>query len=681
MVAACVAVLTVGPAPVRARADQPVPAGSTGPVVVLGVPDLRWQDVTAASTPALWQLAARSSIGAMTDQSGEGDARRATGWLTLGTGSRAVTFVPPLALPDPADPVQLSRLRQLNRSAHYNSQVGALGDALHRAGRTVAVVDGPGAVLGGMNGAGTVNARVSSVTAALRGGADVVLVELPQVYDVERQDSGAVQAGLTAVDTAVAAVVRQLPGDATLLVVGVSDGVTGGAHLHVAMAHGPAFGAGRLTSASTGRDGVVQLIDVAPTVLGVLGLASPPALIGQGWERVSEARRPAAVEVADLVDLDGRSIAQVATQSPFFLGLVVVALLYVGWVLVAWFRRRTGPPLLVSACVAAVPVASWLLQLFPWWRIGAWSMAPVTAAFALVIGLAAALSPRPRSRGWRSPAIVGGVTAAVIAVDAATGSALSLDAPFGDNPIIAGRFHGIGNIAFALLGAGTLVLAAALVAGRRSPRGAAAVLVLGGAAVIVDGYPRLGDDLGGVLALLPAICVLALVVSGIRVSWRYLVGILVATLATVVAFAVVDYSRPASQRTHLGRFVQQLADGSAWPVIRRKLDSSLATFAGGWPRYLVLIWLVLVVIAVLLHRRGHLRIRDGVSEPTVGAVAAALAVLGILGAALNDSGLATTAFVLFVGAPLLSSLLEPDLGVTGPPTAPEHGPGENVPTG
>src|ERR1700710_2093744 len=88
VVAACCAVLVLGPAAPAVRA-----AGSTGPVVVVGIPDLRWQDVTASGTPALWELAGRSSIGAMTDQSGGGDARRATGWLTLGTGSRAGAFL------------------------------------------------------------------------------------------------------------------------------------------------------------------------------------------------------------------------------------------------------------------------------------------------------------------------------------------------------------------------------------------------------------------------------------------------------------------------------------------------------------------------------------------------------------------------------------------------------------
>jgi hypothetical protein len=244
-------------------------------------------------------------------------------------------------------------------------------------------------------------------------------------------------------------------------------------------------------------------------------------------------------------------------------------------------------------------------------------------------------------------------------LDAATGSPLSLDAPFGDNPIIAGRFHGIGNVAFALLGTGTLVVAAALVAGTSGLRSAATVLGLGALAVVVDGYPGLGDDFGGVLALLPAVCVLALLVSGLRVSWRYALGIPAATVLIATAFALVDYARPAAERTHLGRFVQQVADGTAWDVMHRKLGSSLHTFASGWPRWITLAWVTLIVVAVLWLRRGRLRMGGDVDARTTRGLAVALAVLGVLGAGLNDSGLAVTAFVLAVAVPLLVPQVDP----------------------
>jgi hypothetical protein len=651
LVTAWLLVALSGPWSPRADAEAPDTAPSHGPVLVIGVPDLRWQDLDPVHTPALWDLAGRSSIGAMTDQSGEGDTRRATGWLVLGTGTRAVAGVLPSTVPDAADPAQLAALRQANANAHYRAQVGALGDAVHKAGKTIAAV-GPGAVLGAMTSRGTVDETVTSLGAPLPR-ADVVVLELPQIYDTGRHGGVASASALTAVDTAVESALRQLPSGASVLLAGVSDGADGGAPLHVAMASGPAFGTGRLTSPSTGRDGVVQLIDVAPTILSLLGAPVPSSMVGVHWQSVDEARTPVGSQVAGLIDLDQRSRAEVRMGGPYAQAVLVVSILYLLFVLWGWSRRRTGPPLALSAIVASVPVGSWLTQLVPWWRGATWTLLPLGAAFAVVVGVSAALSPWPRDPRWRIAGFVGAVTAAVIVLDAATGSPLSLDAPFGDNPIIAGRFHGIGNVAFALLGAGTLLLAATLVAGRSGPRSALTVLGLGAVAVAVDGYPGLGDDFGGVLALLPAVCVLALLVSGVRVSWRYVVGIPAVTVVMAAVFALVDYARPAAERTHLGRFVQQIADGTAWDVMHRKLGSSLHTFAAGWPRWITLVWLLLVVVGIVRLRRGRLRMGPDVDVRTTRGLAIALAVLAVLGAGLNDSGLAVTAFVLAVAVPLL----------------------------
>jgi hypothetical protein len=326
---------------------------------------------------------------------------------------------------------------------------------------------------------------------------------------------------------------------------------------------------------------------------------------------------------------------------------------------VAWRRRRTPFLRPLGAVVAAVPIAGYLMQLVPWWRAGAWPMAPLTLGIALVIGGFAAWLPWARRGCWRTAGIVAGFTAAVVTLDAVTGSPLSLDGPFADNPIVAGRFHGLGNVAFALLGSGTLVLAAALAGRLRAPRAGALVLALGLCAVFVDGYPRLGDDFGGVPALLAAVAVLALRMARVPIRWRHAFAVVGAIVVVVAGFAVYDYSRPAAERTHLGRFVAQVADGSAETVVLRKLHASVGTITGGWGRYILLGWVVLAVVAYVLQRRGRLRPPSAADRHTAGALLAALVVLGAVGAALNDSGLEIPAFVFFLAAPLLVPLVEP----------------------
>jgi hypothetical protein len=640
-------------APVGGRA-----ATVPGPVAVVGVPDLRWQDVDPTVTPTLWGLAGRSSVAAMTDNSGEGVARRAAGWLTLNTGSRAVAGVDPRTVPDPAAPAQLRALRAANQSARYAAEVGALGDAVHRAGLAVAAVGGPGAVLGAMTGDGAVDSRAPSVEDAL-GHAHVVVVELPQLYEVDREDAGAVHSALAAIDSSVGTVLRALPEGSSLLVAGVSDAASGPPHLHMAMATGPSFGTGLLTSASTGRPGVVQLIDVAPTVVRLAGADAPSSMLGVQWHTVPDSGAPTADLVSAFVGLDRRSVSEMDVERWYYPAVAWLGLLYVAATVTAWARRRAHLLRPLGAVVACVPVGSWLAQLVPWWRAGTWLLLPVTAGFAVALGAAAVFGPWTRHGPWRSAGFVGAVTAAVIVADACTGSPLSLDAPFGDNPIVAGRFHGIGNVAFALLGAGTLVLSAAVATGLRARRAAAVVFGSGAVAVVVDGHPALGDDFGGVLALLPAVAVLGLVVSRVRITGRHALAVLAVTVMTTAAFALYDYTRPATQRTHLGRFVGQLADGSAGPVMDRKLDSSLASFTNGTHRWVAVGWVVLALAAYVGHRLGRLRVPATVDHRTAGGLLASLLVLAVLGAALNDSGLAITAFTFYVAAPLLVPMVEP----------------------
>ena len=64
------------------------------------------------------------------------------------------------------------------------------------------------------------------------------------------------------------------PANSLVLVAGVSD-TDSVRRLHVAIADGPGYDGGWLTSSSTGRAGYLQLVDLAPTALAALGLPEP----------------------------------------------------------------------------------------------------------------------------------------------------------------------------------------------------------------------------------------------------------------------------------------------------------------------------------------------------------------------------------------------------------------------
>jgi hypothetical protein len=225
--------------------------------------------------------------------------------------------------------------------------------------------------------------------------------------------------------------------------------------------------------------------------------------------------------------------------------------------------------------------------------------------------------------------------------------------------VVAGRFYGFGNPAFAIFVTGALLGAAALAEwqvrlGR--PRVAALLVALVGvAATVVDGTPGFGSDFGGPPAILPAFAVLALLVAGVKVSWRRALLIAAVTIVVVVSLSLLDWVRGPGNRTHLGRFVQTAIDGGAWPVIRRKADQNVKIIFTSWLTALLPVAVAFVVL--VLARPVAVGVRPLQlaydRSPLLRHTMIAFGILMLLAAALNDSGLAIPAVAAMVALPLL----------------------------
>jgi hypothetical protein len=181
-----------------------------------------------------------------------------------------------------------------------------------------------------------------------------------------------------------------------------------------------------------------------------------------------------------------------------------------------------------------------------------------------------------------------------------------------------------------------------MAAGRRwgGPGVAAALFV---AAVVVDGAPQLGADVGGVMALAPAAGLTYVLLTGRRPGPRLIAAIVAGTVAVLALFAWVDLVRPEGERTHLGRLLEAATERGAEPVIdaaARKLASNLEIFRlSPWS------WVAPIVIAavVLLVLRWR-ELADAM--PSLRSALLGALVLGALGAAVNDSGIVVPALVL-----------------------------------
>lgn len=719
-----------GSGPGGIRAAQAAPTASRAEhVVVVGVAGLRWDDVSAAATPTLARLAGSGSVGALSVRSAPGVTCPGEGWLTLGAGTYAALEdpgrtrphrgcaargVPPVtttgesaagegAVAEQAVVPTFPGIARLNGALRFGATPGLLGATLSSATLSTATVRcatavGPGAALAAADAQGQV-ARYSPDLPAepgpLLAACPLTVVDLgtlPAAADGAVAGSGGGPASARSraaqeADDRLAAIERAAPAGTVLVVAGVAESTATDPRLHVAVVTGPGFGSGWLRSGSTRRLPYVQLVDLAPTALELLGAQVPASMAGRPVRGAAPGRPDGLDATVDrLVDADARATTQRVAVGPFFVALGVASLLVYG--LVGLALRRTpgpGPParphrrrLLagVATALAAVPAATFLGNLVPWWRVPLpppWRALPLAALVAVLAATTAAVAmsgPGRRRPGW-SMAVVGAVSTATVALDAVTGSRLQIDTMLGYNPLVAGRFTGIGNIAFAVLGAGGVLLAAALAAARSRGAALAGVAGVGVPLVLIDGAPGWGADFGGVLTLVPAFVAVALAVTGTRVTAARLALAGLAGAVLVGSIGVADWLRPVQSRSHFGRFVASVVDGTAGSTLERKLLTNLDLLLAG-PHTLAGLAAVVALVVTVLRPPVVLRRAYG-AVPALRAGLVGVVVLGLVGAATNDSGVAVPVLAASVAVPLVLALClrvrdgERDPGADGGP--------------
>ncbi|MGQ0744942.1 MAG: hypothetical protein ACT4OS_11540 [Acidimicrobiales bacterium] len=469
---------------------------------------------------------------------------------------------------------------------------------------------------------------------------------------------------------------------------------------------GPGWTPGWASSGSTRRDGYVALTDLGPTVLEHLGVSIPPAMTGGPVAPVAGDSSPSgwrALETANQRALFRDRVANPLTVT--FISLEVVGYLLAAAAITSGRRRLNRAARGLALVALAVPPVSFLAGLVPVEPLG--PVGFIAAFLAAACGLAglawAATDRRPGASTGAAALVVLGFSLALLIVDVLTGSRLQISTVFGYSPVVAGRFAGWGNLTASVVIATATLVACGLWASRRpsparspgeppasgteagverttpasptfdttvrstaeeSPRlgsnrwrpmAAASLLIV---TVILIGHPALGSDVGGVLTAVPAFGIAAVILSGRRPTPRVIVGLALAAVAALAVFAGVDLARPPASRTHLGRLVESISSGGAdalWLVLRRKLSANLSILTNSiWP------WLVPAALAflVFLNRSpGSLLARATEAEPGRRAALAALGVAGLVGFALNDSGVALPAMMLAVVLPYLSYLV------------------------
>ena len=706
------AAASTGPAPEAASSSRPAP------VVVLGTSNLTWADLQKAShTTAGEDLGSRDVGSAATHLlsfTSEGEPMSlsvrtpadrtclADGWLTLGRGARASAVEPTDSCTGTTTAIPGDT--PLIRALGGDISVQAVGP------RAQLATGAPG------SSPSTSVSLAPSLPEALAAGADLTVIDTARdaSTDAER---------INALDDALRTAQEQAPPGTRFIVASLADDEDPGPQMAVLPAGTTSTRGtsdGLVIGTSTHRPGLVQLTDLTPTLTTALTGRSDPAFDGQslglptggGTSVPPNTAAPDDSRIARLADDALHARASQRTVIPAGALLMGSAVALLVWAAVALrdpradrrpARRRRAAG--AATFLSALPTALLLVNAVPWWRAGAregapsaWSQAAAltgaTVIAACVTGLAAGTTTLVRRRRHLrsvisssaseasapplplrpSPSPVGLTSLLVTAtiplawlVDAATGAHLAFNNPLGMNAVVAGRFYGVSNTAFALV-AGALVVVIAgtwehLGRGRRTAL--VATCLLGGAALVVDGAPQLGADVGGALTLVPTLAFLGAGLAGMRLSWRRWLAIGGATLLVVGGFAVVDLLRPGGP-THLGRFARQVADGSALGVLGRKAYALVGPFIAKPMATAGLACALALLAAALWWLRRQVRDwHAGTSPyawvaPSVRWVTVALRSLGVLtlmSVLVNDSGVTMAGFILAAAAPALMALL------------------------
>ncbi len=644
-------------------------------VIIAGAAGLRWDDVNPVDTPTLWRLAERGAIGALS----VGSARTPTcpddGWLTLGAGNFAVRttervedFCPPstvnIQTPDGIGanlPDQETDVAAANRALSYGAQPGALAEAV----RCTAAV-GPGAAIAAARPYGRVDRYARTLPAhpeALLSGCILSIVDLGTIVGAEPEIR---RAGAVRADAVLAGILAARPPNSLVLVAGLSD-TDRSSRLHVAIADGPGFPAGWLTSSSTSRPGYLQLTDLAPTALTALNRPVPTKLFaGQPADSITGRPDDLTTAVSRLADADQEAGAQRRITGWFLAFLTGTELLLFAAV-VPFLRRARhypgpgNPPRIPDRLVRALEVllvavsltlpAAQVTDVVPWWRTSQAGLLFAAVTLVVVAGLTATVVYGPWRRGVLAPlGAVAGIIATIVGLDVLTGARLQLNGVVGYSALEGDRYAGVGTVGLGLLLTGILLVAGWLAQRFRRRWRPVVIAGVGGVGVVLVGSPYLGANAGGAVALTAGVCLAAAICTGgfltfARLAWAVLTG-----LAVTTGFALLDVVRPPGEQGSLGRFLVQAQDGTGVAAVHRVGVSNVVNATN--PLTLVVLGSGLLLMFALLRPWGGLKRLFGL-YPAVRAALIGTAVAGLLAGLLDGAGFMVAGAAAATAVPLV----------------------------
>ncbi|HEY1834653.1 MAG TPA: hypothetical protein VGG08_09465 [Solirubrobacteraceae bacterium] len=339
-----------------------------------------------------------------------------------------------------------------------------------------------------------------------------------------------------------------------------------------------------LTSETTSERGLIASIDLAPTILGHLGIGSLP-----------EEVRGKPLEVKG--HLDGSALRSLMARLRVIGArrIKALAFLLLGWLalMLAFSRTEAGRARAVRIGAIGVlwaPVAVMMTALI---EPSAGLEYALIAALCMALGTLSELAVP-----WPLAPIAPTVVAIVlITADALAHKQVLMRSLLGPNPILGARFYGIGNelksaLAVMVLGA----MAALMYRSERGRRAAAAMAGAGIVLAIVEGSARIGAGVGGVILVSAGFAVATVMLLPGSLTRRRGLIVLLSPIAGLVALAAIDLATAHGGGHYTGsvlhaRSASELKDvivrryKAAWGELRNHgmpVATAVALACGAW---------------------------------------------------------------------------------------------------
>ncbi|MBU1670676.1 MAG: hypothetical protein KKF41_16485 [Actinobacteria bacterium] len=432
---------------------------------------------------------------------------------------------------------------------------------------------------------------------------------------------------------------------------------------------GPGISRGtRLHSTTTRRTGVVSSFDVAPSILQALGVQIPAEMDG------NQLSAAGSTDLEGLRTTQDRAVGSSNTRRPMVKFYIIITMVLVGLLfLLLLFREdlvaaHRAASAIVLLAVLAGPLVYLVVPSFATPAL-AWLLPAVVVGCAVAGATAYSLRDAREQEDnslavalLRPMLLVSGVTWFALMLDTALGSRLMTASPFGSDIILGDRYYGIGNLYMGFaIGAAVLFASLALYLYREKldrpwKRYGLAGVVLGITAIIIGG-PRIGSQVGGLLAVVAGGSVMLMKLDSGRMTLRKVSLVVAIVLVCVAGLLLLDVLLPGSQ-SHASRAVSGAGGGGASTIltqVSRKLAANWSLLISSTWRLLLLL---LVVVTLILNWRMGLFKRVKVELPELIPGLIGMAVALVVALLFNDSGIeAASALAIFLFVPYIMLLI------------------------